>query len=288
MSIHQLNIYGMDMVEVAIERLKAFEPEEGYFLAFSGGKDSVTIKTLADMAGVKYEAHYNVTSVDPPELVRFVKTFPDVLFDFPHDDNGNVATMWRLIAKNTMPPTRLYRYCCRYLKEASGQNHFVVTGVRKDESVRRANTRSGLELGKHKSTPRELLDPDNPTPEMFYHCQTYYRKVLNPIIDWTTEDVWEFIKEYKIPYCCLYDEGFTRLGCIGCPMGGRKGQLREFERYPKYKANYIRAFEKMLKYRHKRELDGIDKQNWKTGEDVFKWWLNGGDDKNETLDGLDP
>ena len=117
---------------------------------------------------------------------------------------------------------------------------------------------------------------------------TIHLKVLNPIIDWTTEDVWEFIKEYKIPYCCLYDEGFTRLGCIGCPMGGRKGQLREFERYPKYKANYIRAFEKMLKYRHKRELDGIDKQNWKTGEDVFKWWLNGGDDKNETLDGLDP
>lgn len=286
MSIHQLNMYGMDMVEVAIERLKAFEPKEGYFLAFSGGKDSVTVKALADMAGVKYEAHYNVTSVDPPELVRFVKTFPDVLFDFPHDDNGNIVTMWRLIAKNTMPPTRLYRYCCQYLKEASGQNHFVVTGVRKDESVRRANTRSGLELGKHKSTPRELLDPDNPNPEMFYHCQTYYRKVLNPIIDWTTEDVWEFIKEYKIPYCCLYDEGFTRLGCIGCPMGGRKGQLREFKRYPKYKANYIRAFEKMLKYRHKRELDGPDKQNWKTGEDVFEWWLADGrvpDNKQERM-----
>lgn len=277
MSIHQLNIYGMDMVEVAIERLKAFEPEEGYFLAFSGGKDSVTVKVLADMAGVKYDAHYNVTSVDPPELVRFVKSFQDVSFDFPIDSDGRVITMWNLIARNTMPPTRLFRYCCQHLKESAGQGRFVVTGVRKDESVRRANTRSGLELGKHKSSKRDLLDPDNPTPEMFYHCRQYYRKVLNPIIDWTTEEVWEFIKEYKIPYCCLYDQGFTRLGCIGCPMGGYKGQTYEFELYPKYKSNYIRAFERMLKYRHKHELDGEDKQNWKTGEDVFNWWINNGE-----------
>lgn len=58
MSLHQINIYGMDFVEVAIERLKAFEPEEGYYLAFSGGKDSVVIKELANIAGVKYDAHY--------------------------------------------------------------------------------------------------------------------------------------------------------------------------------------------------------------------------------------
>ena len=286
MSIHQLNIYGMDMVEVAIERLKAFEPKEGYYLAFSGGKDSVTIKALADMAGVKYDAHYNVTSVDPPELVRFVKTFKDVAFDFPTDADGRVVTMWNLISKKSMPPTRLYRYCCKELKESRGEGRFVVTGVRKDESTRRALTRGGLELGEKKSARADILDPDNPTPEMFYHCQTYYRKVLNPIIDWTTAEVWEFIKEYKVPYCCLYDRGFTRLGCIGCPMGGYKGQSAEFKLYPKYKDSYIRAFERMLKYRHKHELDGVGKQNWETGEDVFNWWLHGGngylDEKNNS------
>lgn len=274
MPIHQLNMYGMDMVEVAIERLKAFEPPEGYYLAFSGGKDSVTVKALADMAGVRYDAHYNVTSVDPPELVRFVKSFDDVAFNFPHDKNGKPITMWNLLARKSMPPTRLFRYCCAELKESSGEGRFVVTGVRKDESVRRANTRGGLELGEQKLSKRDLLDPDNPTPEMFYHCQTYYRKVLNPIIDWTTDEVWEFIHEYGIRYCCLYDEGFTRLGCIGCPMGGGKSQCEEFKRWPKYRANYIRAFEKMLEYRHKHELD--NKQSWKTGEDVMKWWTSHG------------
>ena len=47
--IHQLNMYGKDKVQVAIERLQSFEPkEEGYALAFSGGKDSVVVKKLAD------------------------------------------------------------------------------------------------------------------------------------------------------------------------------------------------------------------------------------------------
>ena len=79
--IHQMNMYGKDKVQIAIERLQTFEPPEGYYLAFSGGKDSVAVKALADMAKVKYDAHYAVTSVDPPELIHFVKKeHPDVIF----------------------------------------------------------------------------------------------------------------------------------------------------------------------------------------------------------------
>ncbi len=281
MSIHQLNIYGMDMVEVAIERLKAFEPKEGYYLAFSGGKDSVTVKALADMAGVKYDAHYNVTSVDPPELVQFVKSFPDVHFDFPLDDKGRVKTMWNIIGEshNSMPPTRIVRYCCKDLKESQGGGRFVITGVRKDESVRRAKTRSEVEYYKNKSSWGVAIDSDNPTPEMFYHCKTYYKKVLNPIVDWTTEEVWEFIKEYGVRYCCLYDKGFKRLGCIGCPMATHKERMKEFELWSKYKENYIRAFNKMLK-------NHPSKRNWKTGEEVFDWWISEGhipDGKQERI-----
>ena len=150
LSIHQLNIYGMDMVEVAIKRLQTFEPEEGYFLAFSGGKDSVVVKALADMAKVKYDAHYAITSVDPPELVQFVKTFPDVIRerqywkkDGLYHKKGDPITMWNLIPEKKMPPTRIARYCCAYLKESQGEGRFVVTGVRKAESARRAKNRGG-------------------------------------------------------------------------------------------------------------------------------------------------
>lgn len=92
----QLNIQGRDKVEAAIKRLQMFEPEEGYYLAFSGGKDSVCVKALADMAGVKYDAHYNITTVDPPELVAFVKSFKDVKMDRAYYKDGTVCTMWNL------------------------------------------------------------------------------------------------------------------------------------------------------------------------------------------------
>lgn len=142
----QLNMYGKDKVEQAIERIRTFEPPEGYYLAFSGGKDSVVCKALCDMAGVKYDAHYNITSVDPPELVEFVKTFPDVVREHQHWEKdgrwhkaGDPITMWNLIPEKGMPPTRLVRYCCEKLKEASGVNRFTITGVRHAESSARKN-----------------------------------------------------------------------------------------------------------------------------------------------------
>ena len=119
--IHQLDLHGKDKVEKAIMRLQTYEPPEGYYLAFSGGKDSCVVKALADMAGVKYDAHYSVASVDPPELVKFIKDeHPDVEFEYPRYKDGSVVTMWNLIPKKSMPPTRIVRYCCQHLKEHGG------------------------------------------------------------------------------------------------------------------------------------------------------------------------
>lgn len=218
------------------------------------------------MSGVKYDAHYNVTSVDPPELVTFIKQeFPDVIMDKPRDKDGKQITMWNLIPKKKMPPTRLVRYCCHYLKEAGGEGRFTVTGVRWAESARRKNTRAGLEIEEGKKT-RRMEDPDNPdNSEMARFCPTKGKHILNPIIDWTDEEVWEFIHEYKVPYCKLYDEGYKRLGCIGCPMN--PAAAAELERYPKYKKAYLRAFQKMLDVYTKESI-------WKTPEDVMEWWLS--------------
>lgn len=127
-------------LDIAIQRLKSFEPPEGYFLAFSGGKDSQCIYHLAKMAGVKFEAHYHVTSVDPSELIYFIReNYPDVIFDVPHDENGKRISMWSLIPQKRMPPTRIARYCCAELKEANGDGRMVVTGC----SVGRIRTAKG-------------------------------------------------------------------------------------------------------------------------------------------------
>lgn len=268
MSIHQLDFNGKDKVEKAIMRLQAYEPEEGYFLCFSGGKDSCVIKALADMAGVKYDAHYSVASVDPPELVQFIKDkHPDVIFDIPHDKNGKPVSMWSLIPTKSMPPTRIVRYCCQYLKEQNGhgKGRLKVTGVRWSESVRRKKSHGEVTIMDKKAKkfiekelsdldykvtqqggvvlPLDGFDRNNKMVEMCYKTHT---TTVNPIIDWTEGEVWEFLKEYNIPYCSLYDEGFKRLGCIGCPMGSKEQRIRELERWPKYKNLYMIAFQKMV------------------------------------------
>ena len=91
------------------------------------------------------------------------------------------------------------------------------------------------------------MDDNDVGRKMVEQCYQKNRTTINPIVDWTDEDVWEFLNEVaKVPHCSLYDEGYTRLGCIGCPLQGREGMLRDFERYPKYKALYIKAFDRMI------------------------------------------
>ena len=99
-------------------------------------------------------------------------------------------------------------------------------------------------------------------------CYKNHTTLINPIIDWTTAEVWEFIKEYNVPYCSLYDEGFKRLGCIGCPMASKQMREYEFERWPKYKNLYLLAIEKMIANR-----GGM--REYQTVEEVWDGWMKG-------------
>ena len=279
----------LDKVELAIKRLKAFEPPEGYYLAFSGGKDSQCVYHLAQMAGVKFDAHYNVTSVDPPELVQFIKDhYPDVHRDYPRDKDGNVVTMWNLIPAERMPPTRLVRYCCEVLKETNGRGRYTVTGVRQAESANRKRNQGVITIpnaddklqeelenmgANFTQTPRGgvVLNYDDSTGRrMSEHCIRTGKVLINPIIDWEEEDVWEFLNMNGLEHCCLYDEGLTRLGCIGCPMKNAKGQRKDFERWKKYEGFYLKAFQRMIDVRKQR---GLNTETWNTPEAVMKWWL---------------
>lgn len=122
-----------------------------------------------------------------------------------------------------------------------------------------------------------MLNDDNDEARRAVEVCFRTRKTLvNPIIDWSDDDVWEFIRKYNVKYCELYDKGEKRLGCIGCPMGGRKGMERDFERYPKYREQYIRCFDKMIENRREKGLE-MNSYDWKTGEDVMAWWMGTAD-----------
>ena len=104
-------------------------------------------------------------------------------------------------------------------------------------------------------------------------CYRTNAVLVNPIIDWTDEDVWEFIHTENIPYCGLYDEGIKRIGCVGCPLEGFAGQRRDFERWPGFRKMYTHAFEGMLQTRAEKGIDKKTFSYWTDADAVFRWWV---------------
>lgn len=278
-------------VQNAISVLRTFEPKDdpkGYYLCYSGGKDSDCIRILAALAGVKHDIVHNLTTVDAPETIYYVRSIPNVIINKPE------KTMWQLIVEKHMPPTRLTRYCCEELKERGGRGRLKVTGVRHDESANRKESADLVQIiGKPKTVQKAaaemgadfnvtkqqglIMNHDNDSARrLVEHCYRTTSTMINPIIDWTNDDVWEFLHHYGCESNPLYQCGNSRIGCIGCPMSGFKGMKREFAVYPKYRLNYVRAFDRMLKMRIE---DGIPATDWETGEDVMRWWV--GDDPRQ-------
>jgi len=218
----QLNIQGKTKEEEALEFILANEPEEGYMGCFSGGKDSCVIKHLTKISGVKVKWYYSLMP-DPPELIKFIKdAHPGVVFLRPE------YSFWKGILIK-FPPHRKARWCCNVIKEKPSKKVPLVhrlVGIRAEESKNRAK-------------------------QGWVNQITRKRINYNVIFDWLEWEVWEYIERYSIPYCSLYDKGFSRIGCVVCPMRtNSKEQELYRERYPQY----FKLFEKQ----------------------VGKWWENGG------------
>mgnify|MGYP002329606494 FL=1 len=136
--------YSVDLLLKCEEMALRMDPENGFYLAFSGGKDSQVLYDLALQGGVKFKAHMNLTSVDPPEVIRFVKkNYPDVELIKPR------MNIYDMAKKKGMLPTRILRWCCAEYKETSGAGKVTLIGIRKSESVRRSK-RNEIETGDRK------------------------------------------------------------------------------------------------------------------------------------------
>lgn len=278
----------MDKEQTAIERLKVAGEmslrvyDKPLMICVSGGKDSSVIQELALRAGIPAEYQHSHTTADAPETVYFVRSEFRRLEERGKPCSitmptyrGERTSMWDLIVKKGTPPTRLMRYCCQILKENNGANRFICTGVRWAESAKR-KTR-GIYENLHKDPARRVtLSNDNDDRrQLFESCQLNASRAVNPIIDWTDADVWDFLRDAKTPVNSLYCEaGLSRVGCIGCPMASKHGRELEFLRWPKYRDAYLRAFGRMLEERNRRGLKSSGM--WgddPTAMDVFNWWM---------------
>ena len=223
-------------LDATIAFLREYEPKEGYYLAFSGGKDSVALLQCTRLAGVKFEARYNMTTIDPPEVTRFIRReFPEVIWNVPE------VPFWKLVERRGLP-ARNVRWCCREFKEIGGVGRIVLLGLRAEESARRAK--------------RGVFAP----------CHRKRKWFLSPLMNWTEAEVWAFHEQEGLPHCSLYDEGWSRIGCVVCPF--EPNVERSMERWPVFwrltqKASAV----------YWAQSDTAQSR-WGTAEEFWQWWMH--------------
>ena len=233
-----------DKIQASLRRIQvaahiAERHGEPMTVCFSGGKDSQVILHLVQRAGVPYRAVYNVTTIDHPLNVNFIRThYPDVEFVHPP------LNFWQLCEKKKMIPTMLKRFCCKYLKEYHG-NGVTVTGIRREESTKRADY-AIFEIDRNKNK------------------KLHFR----PIIDWLEWEVWQYIDDNGLPVNPCYDF-VRRVGCMVCPFSPTKQLIATFNEFPNLKR-------KMLETIHGLRSKGIYMAEFtdKTDEEVLEWWMS--------------
>jgi len=241
------------MVQESISFIREYEPAEGYFVGFSGGKDSIVTLELARMSGVKHEAYYCCTGIDPPEVVKFIKEYYSMVkWLYPK------YSFWRGIRKEKMPPLRTARWCCDVLKKdpsASIPLRNRLLGLRREESLQRRQ--------------RPIID--------YVHSrkQTIYK----PIFHWKEWHIWDFIDDHHIPYPSLYDEGFHRIGCVVCPFLSWKIQMQHKQRWPKMYEIFEGCVRKWYESRGFVNKPMEKRKDIKTVDDYLLFWYGHSDFK---------
>ena len=281
---YQTSLFRGQPDDEAIKEIQYFEKmaleydSRGYGVCTSEGKDSRVLGHLFRRAGVKHFYLHNITGIDPPELIYFQRR------NFQHyRDLGYLTydvmykqSMWALMERKKFPPLRQIRYCCSHLKEMDipeKRDCLVCLGVRKAESHSRAQNRGELEIAQESKRKSILLSyDDHENRRTFELCYRDRQKRFNPIVRWSNEDIWNYSRYAKLEQCSLYAEGFSRLGCIACPMAREAGRRQELERWPGFRKLYLRTFEKMVETRRRQNMTVMN--NGETAEEWFEWWLS--------------
>lgn len=279
--------HSIDLLRKAESLALKYDTDDGFYLAFSGGKDSQALYHVAKMAGVKFQAHMNFTSVDPPQVIRFVrKEYPDVITHAP------TKSIYQLAVEHQILPSRNIRWCCADFKEYAGAGKVCLIGIRASESARRAKRhevevsskkfsgdinqffewqKTELERREKKLIRRMKREGKKVNEDYFSMKKSNEIRCINgkdsilvsPIFDWSEDDVWYFLnKVVKVPHCSLYDNGYKRIGCICCPMSTYKQKVRELQDFPHVKRNWIKAIKSIRRgvslnrHNYQRELAG--------------------------------
>lgn len=203
--------------EKAAVKLLQSIPSNDIELCYSGGKDSDVILYLARLAGINFTPIYKCTTIDPPGTIKHCEIKGAVIL-------RPCKTFFNLIEEKGFP-TRRARFCCQVLKEYKVKEHAIL-GIRRAESNKRRNLYKEPQICRLYSKNEHV-------------CQYL------PILEWTNNDIREYIDANNINIHPLYyDENgkidcSRRLGCLGCPVSNDNG-IADFLRYPKILKQWLK------------------------------------------------
>lgn len=276
-----------NLIDTAIAKIQRMEStalrysEKGFVVAFSGGKDSQVVMKLAELANVKFEGVYSLTTIDPPENVLFIRhQYPNVKIVRPE------LTFSQLVAKKGLLPSRQKRYCCAELKERYGAGRVVLTGVRRSESLKRAD-RMEINIRTRRRHPQWTEGSED---DFYQYQETVVqclegkdKLIMNPILDWSVSDVWKFIELFELPVNPVYKMGCYRVGCVLCPLSSIQAKRFEIKMWPKMADRWFRVFVRDRQaYLMK---SGIDKWDGLSDTEAFSCYLQEkAPDRSLTLD----
>lgn len=282
-------IYSVELVRKSQRIADVYDKNDGFWVGFSGGKDSQALLGIVYLAGAKFKAHYSPTTIDPPEVVKFIRrNYPEVEF-------GKVEkNIYDMTVQKGLLPTRIIRWCCAEYKEKGGEGKVTLVGVRRQESIKRSKYKDiGLMSRKFSGTMEQFeeyreaqlkkkvvdtnFDQFSEHTEQMVGCINGKDKlIVSPLLDWLDSDVWSFLNDVlQVPHCSLYDEGFSRLGCVGCPMANKHQKRIEFARYPHMKAKWIKTIERIMADKEEGRLGYCNFEIFPNpAEACFEWWIS--------------
>lgn len=244
-------------IEDSVKLIQQYEQEAdkygGFHTAYSGGKDSEVLLWLMNLSGVKHMPFHNVTTIDPPENIRFIrKTHPEVQIITPP------LNFFQLVEKQGYLPDMQHRFCCRKLKEDTFKG-FVATGVRHDESQTRANYIPVCFNSKNTSEQKTYSPA-----KMRKNRKVHFR----PMLQFQENEIWEIIEEQNLTLNPIY-ESYGRVGCMFCPYKNKKEMLYSAKSYPKYFKLLLRTISNIMQ--NKNYMSEFKNA---TPLSIFLWWIS--------------
>lgn len=217
---------------------------DNLYVANSGGKDSVVMYFILQEMGIKLPTIHSNTTIDPDGTLKFIReTMPDTVIIHPKE------SFYQLVERKSFP-SRWNRYCCEILKENGSAGKNTIEGVRSEES--RTRDRDYIVCDTRKSMKG--------------------KQHIYPLLDWTEEQIWRYIRKKDLPIAPCYKLGLKRLGCVACPLASPKVRLKELELYPRRYNAYKNAIEKGMAKNPQWKLTQF---TGGVGETAMQWWLSG-------------